>query len=256
MTTNTTSDAGSPRFEPVHDILKGTISRPLDCIFSPKAVALIGATESPNSVGRTVLENLQQGQFAGAIYPINPKREQVLGLKAYPSILAVPGKVDLAVVVTPPDRSRHHPRLRPGRRARGHHHLGRVQGNWARRDWSWSARCWRRRRGQMRIVGPNCLGVMVPGGKLNATFAAGMARPGSRGVHQPERRALHGRPGLEPQGKRRLQRVCFDWFDGGCRLGRLDLSSGRRSRHPQHCHLHGIHRRRPRLPCPPRAKWR
>ena len=49
-----------------------------------------------------MLENLQQGGFAGTIYPVNPKRDTVLGVKAYPSILAVPDKVDLAVIVTPP----------------------------------------------------------------------------------------------------------------------------------------------------------
>jgi acetyltransferase len=182
MTTNTTSDAGSPRFEPVHDILKGTISRPLDCIFSPKAVALIGATESPNSVGRTVLENLQQGQFAGPIYPINPKREQVLGLKAYPSILAAPGKVDLAVVVTPPPSVPGIIRdcVQFGVRgaiiiSAGFKEIG-PAGLELERQVLEEAR-----RGQMRVVGPNCLGVMVPTGKLNATFAAGMARPGSVG---------------------------------------------------------------------------
>ncbi len=100
------------------------------------------------------------------------------------------------------------------------------------------------KRGNMRIVGPNCLGVMVPGLKFNATFAADMARPGSVGFHQPERRALHGDSGLEPEGKCRLQRVRLARLDARCRLGRLDLSSRRRSEHQEHRHLHGIHRRR------------
>src|SRR5208282_3287354 len=97
-----TSQTGRQQLEPAHKVMHQAMPRTLDCIFSPKAVALIGATESPGSVGRTLLENLRQGEFPGAIYPVNPKRETVLGLKAYPGILAVPDKVDLAVIVTPP----------------------------------------------------------------------------------------------------------------------------------------------------------
>ncbi len=178
----TTSPAGPERVEPVHDILKETLSRPLDCIFSPKAVALIGATESPNSVGRTVLENLQKGEFPGAIYPVNPKRDQVLGVKAYPGILAVPDKVDLAVIVTPPATV---PGIIrdcaqagvPGAViiSAGFKETG-AAGLELERQILVEAR-----RGHMRVVGPNCLGVMVPARKLNATFAASMARTGTVG---------------------------------------------------------------------------
>jgi acetyltransferase len=156
--------------------------RPLDCIFAPKAVALIGATENPNSVGRTVLENLQKGGMAGPIYPVNPKRDTVLGTKAYPSILAVPGKVDLVVVVTP---SPSIPGIikdcvQAGVKgaiiiSAGFKETG-AAGLELERQVLVEAR-----RGQMRVVGPNCLGVMVPGWKLNATFAAGIARTGSVG---------------------------------------------------------------------------
>jgi acetyltransferase len=170
------------RVEPAHDILKQVPLRPLDCIFAPKAVALIGATESPGSVGRTVLENLQKGQFPGAIYPVNPKRDQVLGVKAYPGILAVPEKVDLAVIVTPPATIPGiiHDCAQAGVRgaviiSAGFKETG-AAGLELERQILVEAR-----RGNMRVVGPNCLGVMVPGGKLNATFAADMARQGSVG---------------------------------------------------------------------------
>src|SRR5678815_545268 len=73
----------------------------LDAIFNPKAVALIGASEAPNSVGRTVLWNLMNSPFGGTVYPVNPKRQSVLGVKAYNSIRDVPGPVDLAVIATP-----------------------------------------------------------------------------------------------------------------------------------------------------------
>ena len=74
---------------------------PLERIFAPKAVALIGAREKAGSVGRTILENLRSGGFRGSIYPVNPKRHRVLGVRAYPSIDCVPRPVDLAIVATP-----------------------------------------------------------------------------------------------------------------------------------------------------------
>ena len=74
---------------------------PLDVFFQPESVALIGATENPGSVGRTVLWNLISTPFGGTVYPVNPKRPSVLGIRAYPSISAVPEQVDLAVVTTP-----------------------------------------------------------------------------------------------------------------------------------------------------------
>jgi len=178
----TPSPAAPQRVEPAHDILRQTLPRPLDCIFSPKAVALIGGTENPNSVGRTVLENLVKGQFPGPIYPVNPKRDTVLGVKAYPSILATPGKVDLVVIVTPPPSI---PGIIrdcvqagvPGAViiSAGFKETG-AAGLELERQVLAEAR-----RGQMRVVGPNCLGVMMPGKKLNATFAADMARIGSVG---------------------------------------------------------------------------
>jgi acetyltransferase len=71
----------------------------LTAMLNPKVVALIGATEAPDSVGRTVMENLVS--FGGVVYPINPKRSSVLGVKAFPSIEAAPTGVDLAVIATP-----------------------------------------------------------------------------------------------------------------------------------------------------------
>jgi acetyltransferase len=129
-----------------------------------------------------VLENLQKGGFPGAIYPVNPKRDQVLGVKAYPGILAVPDKVDLAVIVTPPATIPGiiHDCAQAGVRgaviiSAGFKETGEAGAELERQILAEA------RRGQMRVVGPNCLGVMVPGGKLNATFAAGMARVGTVG---------------------------------------------------------------------------
>src|SRR5919107_1125433 len=90
----------APTTDRAHDFLR-TERQPLDAIFAPRNVAVIGATEAANSVGRTVLWNLISNPFGGTVFPVNPKRPSVLGIKAYPNIAAVPEKVDLAVVVTP-----------------------------------------------------------------------------------------------------------------------------------------------------------
>ena len=74
---------------------------PLDAIFAPRAVAVIGATEKAGSVGRAILWNLISNPFGGTVFPVNPNRPNVLGIRAYPTIAAVPEPVDLAVVVTP-----------------------------------------------------------------------------------------------------------------------------------------------------------
>src|SRR6476469_2979169 len=85
---------------PAHDILKYE-RRPLDAIFEPKSLAVIGATERANSVGRTLLWNLISNPFGGTVFPVNPHRTSVLGVKAYPTLAAVPDPVDLAVIATP-----------------------------------------------------------------------------------------------------------------------------------------------------------
>src|SRR5690349_18976188 len=83
-----------------HDVFRHE-RQPLDPFFSPKNVAVIGATETENSVGRTLLRNLISSPFGGTVFPVNLKRPSVLGIKAYPTIADVPAKVDLAVIVTP-----------------------------------------------------------------------------------------------------------------------------------------------------------
>jgi acetyltransferase len=164
--------------ELVHDILRPA-ARPLDAFFAPHAVAVVGATENPGSVGRTLLANLLAGSFNGAIYPVNPKRPTVLGVKAYPSVSALPEPVDLAVLVTPAPAV---PALiaecvRAGVKAAivisaGFKEIG-PEGAALERQIAEHLRG-----SAMRVIGPNCLGVMSPRAGLNATFAAAMARPG------------------------------------------------------------------------------
>ena len=156
--------------------------RQLDSIFSPQTIAIIGATEAPGSVGRTVLENLLAGGFTGQVYPVNPKRDKILGLQAYPDVKMLPTVPDVVVIITPPATV-------PGiirdcadfgvRGAiiisAGFKETGAAGAELERRIIAEAQRV------NMRIVGPNCLGVMVPGHQLNATFAASMAKPGSVG---------------------------------------------------------------------------
>lgn len=170
------------RAEAAHDILHQVRRHPLDAIFSPKVVAVIGATENKNSVGRTLFQNMGRGGFEGTVYPVNPKRSSVLCVKAYPSIGAVPEKVDLAVITTPattvPGLVREC--VDAGVKgaviiSAGFKETGPAGVELERQVMEEA------HRGKMRIIGPNCLGVMVPGNGLNATFATTIARPGNVG---------------------------------------------------------------------------
>ena len=153
----------------------------LDSIFHPKNVAVIGATEAHGTVGRTIMWNLISSPFGGTVFPVNPKRPSVLGIKAYPDIQAVPDPVDLAVIVTP---AKSVPALIKdcvdlGIKgaiiiSAGFKEIG-PEGAELERQIMETAR------GKMRIIGPNCLGVMMPRGGINATFAAAMAYPGNVG---------------------------------------------------------------------------
>jgi len=149
----------------------------LEAMFSPRSVAVIGATETEHSVGRTVLENLMAQPFGGVIFPVNPKRSHVLGLKAYKSVKEIPGAVDLAVVCTPAATV---PATISECAAGGVRGTVVISAGFKETGEA-GAELEReviRRAGSMRIIGPNCLGIMNPARGLNATFAANIARPG------------------------------------------------------------------------------
>ena len=110
-----------------HDVLHQSHAHPLDPFFRPRSVALIGATDKPGSVGRTLLHNLITTPFGGTVYPVNPKRESVLGLSAYASVAALPSAVDLAVIATPaPSVPAVVGAVRRSRNSGGCHHFGRL----------------------------------------------------------------------------------------------------------------------------------
>lgn len=165
-------------FDRAADILKFE-PNPLDAIFAPKNVAVIGATETQGSVGRTIVWNLISNPFGGTVFPVNPKRPSILGIKTYPDISSVPAKVDLAVIVTPAPTV---PAIigecvNAGVRgaiiiSAGFKEVGEAGAELERQVMAQAQRA------RMRIIGPNCLGVMNPLNGLNATFASAMARPG------------------------------------------------------------------------------
>jgi acetyltransferase len=159
---------------------EGVRRRALDSFFSPASVAVIGATDREGSVGRTILANLLNGSFKGRVYAVNPNRAEVLGARSFPQIGAIPEKVDLAVVVTPavtvPGLIREC--VEAGARSAivitaGFKEKGPEGAELERQIQA------ELRRGTMRLVGPNCLGVMNPRLGLNATFARELARPGN-----------------------------------------------------------------------------
>src|SRR5215831_10962175 len=84
--------------ESTHPVLSPS---PLTPIFYPQSVAVIGATEKPASVGRTVLRNLMDQPSGATIFPVNPTRPNVLGIRCYPNIAAIGERIDLAIVITP-----------------------------------------------------------------------------------------------------------------------------------------------------------
>jgi acetyltransferase len=167
--------------DPAHDVL-GYERMGLDAIFRPETVAVIGATDRPGSVGRTIMWNLISNPFGGTVFPVNERRQNVLGIKAYPRISDVPGRVDLAVIAAPAPTV---PEI-IGECVEAGVEGAIIISAGFRETGAEGAELERRtleeaRRGRMRIIGPNCLGVMNPTTGLNATFASGMARPGSVG---------------------------------------------------------------------------
>jgi acetyltransferase len=167
--------------DPAQNVLRYD-QQPLKAFFQPQSVAIIGASEKPGSVGRTLLWNLISHPFGGTVFPINPKRASVLGIKAYPNLAAVPESVDLVVIAIP---SLAVPQVidecvAVGVKAAiiisaGFKEIGAAGVELEQQILA------KARAGNLRIVGPNCLGVMCPVSGLNATFASAIARPGNVG---------------------------------------------------------------------------
>jgi acetyltransferase len=150
----------------------------LDPLFHPESVAILGATETAGSVGSILVRNLLATPFNGVVFPVNPKRRSVHSVYCYPNLKSVPGAVDLAVIVTPAasvpalvQECVDHSVKAAIIISAGFSELG-AEGALLENAIRTSAK------GRMRIIGPNCLGVLHPPSGLNASFAASMARKG------------------------------------------------------------------------------
>ena len=155
--------------------------RNLDALFKPKSIALVGASDKPGSIGAILAENLLTAGFQGKVIPINPGHEQILGLKTYPDAASLPQTVDLGVICTPADAV---PGIVDALAARGARGVvvitaGFGEGRDARGIARQSALTDAARSGQVRVIGPNCLGILVPGIGLNASFAHRVPRRGN-----------------------------------------------------------------------------
>jgi acetyltransferase len=178
MTTVAQTAKPFAKADPSSDVYRSE-SHPLDPLFAPRSVAVIGASERIGSVGRSVLWNLLSSPFGGTVFPVNSKRPNVLGIKAYPKVSDLPDKVDLVVLTTPADTV---PDLLAeaveiGIPAGIVISAGFKESGAHGKDLE--AQITKVIRGKMRLIGPNCLGVMNPIRGLNATFAHTIARPGN-----------------------------------------------------------------------------
>lgn len=158
----------------------------LTSFFEPKSIAIVGASETPGSIGatlaRNMLENLDSG-YKGKVFFVNPRHDTVFGLPSYDSVESIPQRLDLAVICT---KAQTVPGVidacgRAGCRnaiviAGGFAEIG-ARGAALERSAVESAR-----RHRMRLLGPNCLGIMRPSQGINLTFAHGNAHPGTIGL--------------------------------------------------------------------------
>ena len=147
----------------------------LDGFFKPHAVVVIGASREEGKVGFSIVDNLLKGGFPGPIYPVNPKATEIRGLKCYPDLTQVPDGADLAVLVIPPKVCI--PTLEAcvarGIRSAVVISAGFKEVGGEGAEIEKALRACVRELG-IRVIGPNCLGIIDTKSRLNATFAAGM----------------------------------------------------------------------------------
>ncbi len=152
----------------------------LDSIFKPKRIALIGVSNNRESVGGITLRNLVGGGFNGVVYPVNPKREAVFGIPCYPDVKSCPKTPDLAVIMT---AAKWVPQLVKDCGEAGIHGLiimsaGFKESGEEGKNLERQVKAEKAKFPDMRIIGPNCLGILVPGLNMNVSFADGMPKKG------------------------------------------------------------------------------
>ncbi len=159
-----------------------SLIEPLNAILAPKSVAVIGASTQPGKVGHDIFVNILKGGFTGTLYPVNPTARAISSVRAYPSIKDVPDQLDLAIVILPP-----RPALQAIQDAVARGVKGLVIVSAGFREVGPEGReiedrivaiC---REANVRVIGPNCLGVINPlaAARLNASFSARMPKAGN-----------------------------------------------------------------------------
>ncbi len=139
--------------------------RNLEKLFRPASVAVIGATDRPSAVGEVVMRNMLAGGFGGAVWPVNPRRGSLFGRTCYPDVASLPEAPDLAVICTPASTV---PDLIAGLGEKGTKAAVVITAGVDRKAMLNAARPH-----LLRILGHNCVGLLVPGIGLNASFAPG-----------------------------------------------------------------------------------
>ena len=143
--------------------------RNLDAVFNPASIAVIGASREPNKIGHVIVKNFVDGGFGGKVYPINPKAEDILGLKSYPTVLDVPGKIDSAVIAVP-EAAVAEVLEECGKKGikgvvlitGGFSEVG----NWGEEK---KIAAIANKHG-MALIGPNCMGVITPASRVDSVF--------------------------------------------------------------------------------------
>ena len=151
----------------------------LSAFFQPSGVALIGASRDPAKLGYAVLRNLLQHGYTGPVYPVNPKADEILGTRCYASILDVPDPVELAVIIAPAAAT---PDIMEQVGQRGIHAAVIISGGFSEIGQPGEALENRvveiARRHNIRLIGPNCIGVIDTHTLLDTTFVPDMPKPG------------------------------------------------------------------------------
>lgn len=151
----------------------------LDSLFSPRAVAVFGASERPDAVGRRVYENLMSNGFDGPVYPINPKHKELLGQRCFPALDKVDGPIDLAVIATPASTV---PDIIHQCGAHDVRAVIIISAGFSEGDGHGAtlekAMLDAARQHNIRVLGPNCLGLIRPSIGMNATFSKNAAAKG------------------------------------------------------------------------------
>ncbi len=154
----------------------------LDAIFAPETIAVIGASTRKGKVGHDIFANILSGGFTGTLYPVNPKAKSILSVKCYTSISTIPDPIDLAMIILPPKAALQAVKDCIAKGVKGivivSAGFKEVGGEGAEIEKQIQSLC---SAASVRLVGPNCLGVINPSPKvsLNASFSARMPKPGN-----------------------------------------------------------------------------